>query len=828
MKKRLLTLLFMGVLFSQGVFLAEETEILEDIYAENIFSQEIVEDETDFEDYFLVEDDITIEEVNNTDIYGIIDDERPNYLDDHTIDTTEESDVDVAYPDIVGQEIISVVQTESDIIDGFIVDEESPVNMEVDADLKDESEEFTEFSSEKEEIFEEVFEAEASVEYKSEEVASGNCGTNLAWILDNEGTLTISGTGEMHKYVSENKFPWKKYSSDIRRVEILSGVTSISDYAFFNYTELRSITIPETVTAIGNYVFEGCKKVTEINIPQNGLISIGNLAFDGLIKVTAFEIPTTVTMIGEHAFGSMGITTVTIPSGVNTIEKYAFSDCKSLTSITLSDNVRLIRDNAFQGCSQLKTINLSNITYICKDAFYWCSSLKVVNLSQDLTFIGDNAFFGCKSLSSVSIPSKVSHIGESAFDSCGLKETVFYTNVVEIDDNCFWGCANDFTIYGEPGSDAESYANNNNLTFVPHYFDEWKINLNASCTEAGEKEHTCKICGGNFSEIIPPLGHKEEDLPAISATCTQAGLTAGKKCSVCGLITKEQTTVSATGHKVLIDPAVAATCTTTGKTAGSHCSVCGEIIESQSTVPATGHKVLTDPAVAVTCTTVGKTAGSHCSVCGKTIKAQTAVPATGHKWSTWTTTKEATALAEGKQTRYCSSCKKEETQPIAKLVASLKMAKTNMSVKKRKTAQIKVGSITTGDELSTATSSNTKIVKVGIKNGGLKITALKTAGTATVTVTTKAGATATINVTVPKVKTTKITCKAVSVKKGKKINLKPKVEPIYSDDKITYKSANKKIATVNAKGVVKGIKKGKTTITVKSGKRSVKVKVTVK
>jgi uncharacterized protein YjdB len=68
----------------------------------------------------------------------------------------------------------------------------------------------------------------------------------------------------------------------------------------------------------------------------------------------------------------------------------------------------------------------------------------------------------------------------------------------------------------------------------------------------------------------------------------------------------------------------------------------------------------------------------------------------------------------------------------------------------------------------------------------------------------------------------------VTVKKGKKVTLKPKLTPTYSDDPITFKSNNKKIATVTAKGVVKGIRKGTTTITVKSGKKSVKVKVTVK
>ena len=60
------------------------------------------------------------------------------------------------------------------------------------------------------------------------------------------------------------------------------------------------------------------------------------------------------------------------------------------------------------------------------------------------------------------------------------------------------------------------------------------------------------------------------------------------------------------------------------------------------------------------------------------------------------------------------------------------------------------------------------------------------------------------------------------------MTLKPKRTPSYSDDPITFESSNRKIATVSAKGVVKGIRKGKTTIVVRSGKKSVKVKVTVK
>jgi hypothetical protein len=81
---------------------------------------------------------------------------------------------------------------------------------------------------------------------------------------------------------------------------------------------------------------------------------------------------------------------------------------------------------------------------------------------------------------------------------------------------------------------------------------------------------------------------------------------------------------------------------------------------------------------------------------------------------------------------------------------------------------------------------------------------------------------------VPKQSTTKLTCKNVTVKKGGKVTLKPVVTPALSDDKISFTSKNRKIATVTSKGVVKGIKKGSTVIVVKSGKKAVNVKVTVK
>ena len=68
----------------------------------------------------------------------------------------------------------------------------------------------------------------------------------------------------------------------------------------------------------------------------------------------------------------------------------------------------------------------------------------------------------------------------------------------------------------------------------------------------------------------------------------------------------------------------------------------------------------------------------------------------------------------------------------------------------------------------------------------------------------------------------------VTIKKGKTATLKPTLTPVTSQEKITYSTSNKKVATVNSKGVVKGVGKGKATITVRSGKIKKKVTVVIK
>ena len=126
-------------------------------------------------------------------------------------------------------------------------------------------------------------ENEQNVESATATPTSGTCGVNLKWKLDN-GTLTISGNGDMYNYDykynddNNNRSPWQ--DSDIKRVVIKQGVTSIGDSVFYGCNNLTSITIPNGVKNIGVAAFGGCRGLTSITIP-NGVRSIDKSVFHG-------------------------------------------------------------------------------------------------------------------------------------------------------------------------------------------------------------------------------------------------------------------------------------------------------------------------------------------------------------------------------------------------------------------------------------------------------------------------------------------------------------------------------------------------------------------
>ena len=163
-----------------------------------------------------------------------------------------------------------------------------------------------------------------------------------------------------------------------------------------------------------------------------------------------------------------------------------------------------------------------------------------------------------------------------------------------------------------------------------HSWNEGEITTSPTCENAGVKTYTCTVCNATKTEAIDATGHTPVEVAEQPATCTEAGHTAGTKCSVCEAILSGMEEIPATGHTEVIDAAKAPTCTETGLTEGKHCSVCNEVLVAQEVIPAKGHTEVIDPAVEPTCTEPGKTEGKRCSVCNEIIVAQTEIPAKGH------------------------------------------------------------------------------------------------------------------------------------------------------------------------------------------------------
>ena len=366
-----------------------------------------------------------------------------------------------------------------------------------------------------------------------------------------------------------------------------------------------------------------------------------------------------------------------------------------------------------------------------------------------------------------------------------------------------------------------------------HDWDEGKITKAATCEEKGVKTYTCRTCKKTRTEDIPALGHKAVTDVAVAATCETDGKTEGSHCSVCGKVLVKQESVKATGHKAVTDEAVAATCETDGKTEGSHCSVCGKVLTEQKTIPAFGHtwdtgKITKEAA----CETKGVKTYT-CETCKKTRTEE--IPALGHKFGAWVTTSQADVLSSAKQTRICTVCgKKEQRNYGSRLRGTMTVNVSSIPLKTRqKTSVLKVTGLARGDSITSWKSSNTKVVKVtGRANGTCRITAGNKTGKAKITITLRSGLQKTVNVSVQKstVKTKKISgvARTLRLNRKQKATLKPVRSPLTSTEKITYKSSNSKVASVNSKGQITAKKKGTTIITVKSGKKTVKCKVTVK
>lgn len=165
-------------------------------------------------------------------------------------------------------------------------------------------------------------------------VKSGSAGYNCEWVLDDSGTLIVSGSGNMYNQVLADG-----YGKQVYQVIIKNGITSIGEGAFYYYANnnqyynMTSIEIPDSIKIIGKSAFENCKALRTINLPPS------------------------VTLIGDNAFENCSmVTKLTIPELVTTISAGTFQNCSSLSTVYLPEGITSIEDNAFKGCGKLTDI----------------------------------------------------------------------------------------------------------------------------------------------------------------------------------------------------------------------------------------------------------------------------------------------------------------------------------------------------------------------------------------------------------------------------------------------------------------------------------------
>lgn len=263
----------------------------------------------------------------------------------------------------------------------------------------------------------------------------------ITWTLS-DGTLTISGTGEMPNYSLFNQNqPWSSKKSTIKKVIIENGVTNIGKYTFYNCSNLTSITIPESVTSIGEFAFSYCKSLTSVTIPNS------------------------VTIIGNSAFQGCGLTSITIPNSVTSIEKYTFAYCPSLTSVTIPNSVTSIKDEAFYSCSALTSVTIpksvTNIN-IGSGIFSKCSSLNSITVEKGNTKYDSrddcNAIIETKSNTLIAscnntfIPNSVTTIGSFAFANSSRSSITIPATITEIRIRAFSGCSDLTSVTVEKGN----------------------------------------------------------------------------------------------------------------------------------------------------------------------------------------------------------------------------------------------------------------------------------------------------------------------------------------------------------------------------------------
>lgn len=500
----------------------------------------------------------------------------------------------------------------------------------------------------------------------------------------------------------------------------------------------------------------------------------------------------------------------------------------------------------------VKVTIASGVTSIGDEAFYECENLAELVIGNGVTSIGSFAFGFCQALTEVTIPASVTSVGANAFRDSGLKTITFIGNVPVTGEYAFtvecsidavsiiwhegstgWEDAAIDTLGGVPvssGYDKFIYS----FSSVAHDWQNATHVKDATCTTLAQRSYTCSICGKKKTENYGSLKSHTTSAWIITkaATCTAAG-TRIQKCTVCSKQLNSQT-ISAKGHSYGSWTVTAEATVFKAQQEKRTCKTCGKA-KTRSTgsalTPTMEVNVTSIPLRVGQSTTVVKVTGLQNGDYIKSWSSNKTSVATVNKNGKIKGKKKGTAtititLASGKTAKV--KVKVQLTSVKSKYISIV--GYTDIALKRGKKYNIMTENKPVVYPLTSTQgikfySTNKSVATVSSKG----VITAKKGGTAKIIMYSGLTKPYTFKVTVPKIKTTAISgvIKNKIIQKGLTSQLKPVLTPSNSEEEITYKSSNKKVATVTSSGKITAKKRGTATITIKSGSVSCKVKVTV-
>ncbi|MBQ3008257.1 MAG: leucine-rich repeat protein, partial [Oscillospiraceae bacterium] len=308
----------------------------------------------------------------------------------------------------------------------------------------------------------------ASVAYGTE-VISGTCEENLTWVLTDDGTLTVSGTGAMKGIGYYSDSPWYKYRGKIEQVVIENGVTNICGYAFSRCSNLKTVKIPDSVTSIETYGFYMCTSISKVyysgSKTQWNNIDIGwensyltsaeryyetvsvnciNNGFGTVIAdKTEIKIGETVTFTKENINHETYYDIVLTLNGEKfdgntyTLTDYSKTGEVNLTLIGIGKYGYIVGtcgENLIYVLSNGGTLTISGTGAMTdwRSSLYtpwysYKSQIKQVVIENGVTTVGLCAFSDYYNLKTVKIPDSVTSIGHDGFDNCTSISKVYYS-----------------------------------------------------------------------------------------------------------------------------------------------------------------------------------------------------------------------------------------------------------------------------------------------------------------------------------------------------------------------------------------------------------------